>query len=142
MPKVTLKLTEARFNPGVLMAPTNPVYRGMAQAAGRCVDRAKLNLTNSRRVDTGRLRASIRYEIQVHGETISAHVGTDVDYAKFIHDGTANNGTGWIYPRRALVLRFKPKGSSAVLFRGRVRGIKGTPFLSDAIAASKPADFV
>lgn len=38
-----------------------------------------------RRVDTGRLKGSISYEVQ--GET--CYVGTNVEYAGYVHDGTS-----------------------------------------------------
>ena len=46
---------------------------------------AKLELENSpRRIDTGRLRNSISHET----EKDAAYIGTDVEYALYVHEGT------------------------------------------------------
>jgi hypothetical protein len=138
---IRVDVRNVTINNRELLQPGGVVYRGFQKAAGRTRDRAKVNLTRVGRVDTGRLRNSIAYEIQVNGSRISATVGTDVAYGKYIHDGTANNGTGFIYPRRATVLRFKPRGGSGFVYAKKVRGIKGTPFIQDAINDLTAADF-
>jgi hypothetical protein len=38
-------------------------------------------------VDTGRLRSSIRYAIFTDSEGVYAQVGSDVEYALFVHEG-------------------------------------------------------
>lgn len=139
--QIRVRMVSLDLDLGPLVRPGGEIYRRIEHGAGVCRDRAKMNLTNSRRIDTGRLRNSIRYEISVTGMVMTARVLTDVTYAGFIHDGTANNGAGYIYPRRALVLRFKAKGSGAVVFAPRVRGIKGTPFLQDARDSLTEDDF-
>jgi hypothetical protein len=138
---IRVDVRSVTINQRELLQPGGVVYRGFQKAAGRTRDRAKVNLTRVGRVDTGRLRNSIAYEIQVRGSTITATVGSDVEYAKYIEFGTANNGTGYIYPRRATVLRFKPRGGSGFVYAKRVRGIKGTPFVQDAINALTAEDF-
>lgn len=138
---IRIDVRNVTINNRELLQPGGVVYRGFQKAAGRTRDRAKMNLTRVGRVDTGRLRNSIDYEIQVRGSTISASVGTDVEYAKYIHDGTANNGTGYIYPRRATFLRFRPRGGPGFVYAKKVRGIKGTPFIQDAINDLKAGDF-
>lgn len=138
---IRVNVRNVTVNQREMLQPGGVVYRGFQKAAGRTRDRAKVNLTRVGRVDTGRLRNSIVYEIQVNGPKISATVGTDVEYAKFIHSGTANNGQGFIYPRRATVLRFRPRGGAGFVYAKKVRGIKGTPFIQDAIDDLTAADF-
>lgn len=138
---ITITVRSVRIDQAALMAPSSPLYRGFAKAAGRTRDRAKVNLTRTGRIDTGRARNSIAYEIQVSGPIIRATVGSDVTYFKYLHDGTANNGQGFIYPRRATLLRFKPRGASGYVYAKKVRGIKGTPVIADAIAKLTEADF-
>lgn len=138
---INITIRSVNINQSALMAPSSPLYRGFAKAAGKTRDRAKVGLTRAGRIDTGRARNSIAYEIQVRGPIITATVGSDVEYFKYLHDGTANNGTGFIYPRRATYLRFKPRGSSGYVYAKRVRGIKGTPVIADAIAQLTEADF-
>jgi hypothetical protein len=70
-----------------------------------------------------------------------AMVGTRLFYARYQHDGTANNGNGYIVPRRAKMLRFKPKGGGAFIYAARVRGVRGTKFLERAKDSLTDRDF-
>lgn len=144
-PTFSFTVSSVTLNNRELAAATSPLYRGYQKAAGRTRDRAKRALTQHGRIDTGRLRNSIEYEIKIESSAaavyISASVGTRVTYGKFIHDGTANNGQGYIYPRRARMLRFQPKGGTRVVFADRVRGIEGTPYIADAIRDLTEDDF-
>ncbi len=138
---IQITVRSVNLNRAALMAPSSPIYRGFQKAAGKTRDRAKIGLTQAGRIDTGRARNSIEYEISVAGPIIRATVGSKLEYFKYLHDGTANNGTGFIYPRRATRLRFKPRGASGFVYAKRVRGIKGTPVIADAIAKLTEADF-
>lgn len=44
--------------------------------------------SNPRRVDTGRLRGSITHRTEGGGDDPSVTVGTNVEYAIYVHDGT------------------------------------------------------
>jgi hypothetical protein len=87
-------------------------------------------------VDHGRLRSDIQVVLEMHGSLPSVKVGNSVDYAWFVHEGTGVYG-----PRRRTirakkrggVLRFTVNGK--VLYRPRVRGVKGRPYLKDALPA-------
>ena len=80
-------------------------------------------------VDTGRLRASIDVELyQARGGGWAARVGSNLRYAKVHHDGH-----GWIYPVRARVLVFTPRGASRPVFARRVRPVAGTKYLTKAL---------
>lgn len=86
-------------------------------------------------VDTGRLRSSITTELVMSGGGIPVvRVGTNVDYAQAVHDGTRPHV---ILPRRASVLRFPSRGS--IVFARRVNhpGTRAYPFLRDALPAAK-----
>ena len=89
----------------VTSAPGGEVDRAVARAAGVTRDRAKRNLTTDGSVDTGRLRQSVRYQrIPSSRGSVTYEVGTDVFYGEYLEEGTRDHG-----PRRARVLRFKPK---------------------------------
>jgi HK97 gp10 family phage protein len=64
------------------------------------------NITNNRNVDTGRLRASINYQVKRDAEKGVCQIGTNVEYGFFIEYGTgiyAESGLGrktpWSYQR-------------------------------------------
>lgn len=49
--------------------------------------RATEEITAMRAVDTGRLRASISYQPDVANSQV--HIGTNVEYGPYVHDGTS-----------------------------------------------------
>jgi Bacteriophage HK97-gp10, putative tail-component len=99
-------------------------------------------------VDHGRLRASIVARlISVNGVTI-CEVGTDVEYAVWVHEGTGLYGPrhALIYPKTAKALVFTPrKANGAYIKRGdrsvvivrSTKGMKGIPFMRDALPAAR-----
>jgi hypothetical protein len=100
-------------------------------------DRAKANLTTSGQIDTGALRQSIVGRRLRQGKTgVWYQVGSDLDYAIYQHEGTK----GPIYPRRAKVLRFTGS-SGGYVFAKKVRGVKGTKYLTRALESLTVADF-
>lgn len=139
---VVLNPTEVR---SLLSSPNGAVYSDIRRRANRVTNQARRLCP----ADTGRLRQSISFEMGKADDQIVARVGTNVDYGLFIHEGTANNGTGYIYPKNAKVLRFpvtnksgsgrrryKAGATAQYAYAKRVRGIKATPFLRDALSAA------
>ena len=112
-----------------LTGQAGPVVNGLRAAGQRTTNLAKAELTKAGRVDTGRLRNSLRWELRVgSGGNLRVLVGSDLDYALYVHEGTE----GPIRPKRAKVLRFKGKGG-VFIFRKEVSGIPPTPFLTNAL---------
>jgi hypothetical protein len=78
-------------------------------------------------------------------------VGTNVDYALYVHEGTGvEAGRGYIVPVRARVLRWPAKNNSGAgrrrykagatanyVYSKRSRGVKARPFLRDALSAAQ-----
>ena len=102
-------------------AATQEISTGARQVANR----AKI-LTP---VDTGRLRASIRYTISSAGNP-SATVFTNVQYAPYVHDGTRPHV---IRPRRAQALRFRVGGRTVFANVVNHPGTRARPFLTQAL---------
>lgn len=91
---------------------------------------AKLNCP----VDEGILRASINSEVRVNEKAIVGYIGSNIDYAPYVHEGTgiyARNGKGrktpWVW------IGYSKK------WRGRhyTRGQKPKPFLTNALQDNK-----
>lgn len=84
-------------------------------------------------VNTGELRRSITTEVETNGTTVNGKVGTNVDYAPYVHEGTgiySRTGSGrkdvpWVY--------CDAEGNFH-----KTSGIKPTPFLEDAANEIKP----
>jgi phage gpG-like protein len=91
------------------------------------------------RVDTGRLRASITTDMDTRPGRITARVGTNVNYAMFVHNGTGIYGPRGrpIVPTRGKVLVFTPKGAGRPVFARSVRGMPKTEFLTKALPAAR-----
>lgn len=132
--KVRLHIHDA----AVRMTVAQEGEKAVRRAAGRVRDKAKVNITKAGLVDTGAMRQSITSRrLSVSPTGVWYEVGSDLKYALYHHEGTGP----WIYPRRAKVLRFKG-GSGAFVFAPRVRGVKSTPFLTDALRTLQVKDFL
>lgn len=130
---VKIKLDEKLLNP-FLVDVTNTSAK---RAAQRARDRARENITRAGRVDTGRMRDSIRIHVTRTDPKGSEYtIGSEVPYTSFQEEGI-----GPVYPVRARVLRFKPKGSSVFIFRPRTKGFLGAHFLRDALRSVTLRDF-
>lgn len=129
----------------LLSGPSGPVYQDMRRRANKVTNLARRLAP----VDTARLKTSISYEMGTVGQSVIARVGTNVKYGLYIHEGTANAGTGYIYPKSARVLRFpiinnsgsgrrryKAGATQQYAYAKRVKGIKPQPFLRNALIAA------
>ena len=79
-------------------------------------------------VNHGRLRGSIRWRIDADAKGPVGIVGTDVEYAIFVHEGTTAHG---IDPVNAQALWWE--GAQHPVAHVNHPGTKGTPFLRDAL---------
>lgn len=129
----------------LVVGPNGAVYQDMRRRANKVTNLARRLAP----VDTSRLKLSISYEMGTVGQDVIARVGSNVKYALYIHEGTANAGTGYIYPKNARVLRFpiinktgsgrrryKAGATQQYAYAKRVKGIKPQPFLRDALIAA------
>lgn len=64
-----------------------PVGRDLARRAIKVENAAKRYCP----VDTGRLRSSITRELAREGDDLTARIGTNVEYARFVELGTVRN---------------------------------------------------
>ena len=118
--------------------------RAVARASGRARDLAKAEISKAGRVDLGQMRQGVVSEtVRRDGNTIVGRIVATAAHSRFQHEGTPQT----IYPRRARVLRFRPKGSRAFVFAPEVRGIhpanptKPLPFLTIALDRLSTSDF-
>lgn len=136
--EIRASIRDITINVAALNGPGGTVQQGLEQACRRTVDRTKQNITQKRRIDTGRMRNSVDYEILgVSGGRVQAQVRINTRYAIYQEEGT----TGPIRPRRATFLRFRPAGSSTFVFARQVRGVRPMNALRDAVADLSPDDF-
>lgn len=130
-------------------SPTGAVAKDLMKRGARVESRAKRNLSGiggsgPKRVDTGHLRSSIKHQLVFRPEGLSVRIGTNVYYARWVHDGTGLYGPRHqvIKPKRAkaLVWRSQLHGQKSGKFRGyvvvkSVKGMRPNPFLAAALPA-------
>lgn len=130
----------------LLTGPNGPVVRKIADVSRQVKNEAQRRCP----VDEGRLRASITDTVTVEGDLVIGRIGTNVSYARDVHNGTGLYGPAGalIRPVNAKALRFKPKGGAVgkngkplkggVVFAKWSRGSRPNPFLVDAMRAVVP----
>lgn len=126
----------------LLASPRGGVMRDMLRRGLLVETQAKRNLSGiggPKRIDTGRLRASLSTVAVTRNGEPAVLVGTNVKYAPWVHDGTGIYGPRHtpIRPRTKKFLRFKPRGASRYVFARQVRGMKPNQFLANALTAAR-----
>lgn len=134
-----LDLTRVR---ALINSPAGGVYQDLLRRGLLVETAAKRNLGGiggPKRVDTGRLRASINTQIVSRPTGPVAIVGTNVWYALLVHNGTGIYGPRrrMIRPVRAKRLRFKPRGQRRFVYARAVRGMAPNAFLRNALWAAR-----
>lgn len=137
-----------KLDPGalreLLYSPQGPVYKDILYNTTLVRNRA-ISLCP---VNNGRLRSSITQEVRSEQSGPVGRVGTNVEYALFVHEGTGIYGPKGspytIVPRRRKALAFVWKGAPIppngrggrhVYKRVTIKGTRPKPFLRDALQA-------
>lgn len=140
--RVTHKLNQAQIQK-ILNSPTGPVAKQMLVRGYRVQAQARKNLgggvSGPKRIDTGKLRTSISVELRRGRRGLTVRVGTNVEYAIWVHDGTGLYGPRHrvIRPTTKRYLRFKPHGAKNYVFVKYVKGMRPNRFLADALFAAR-----
>ncbi len=128
----------------LLLSPQGPVYRDIRDQTNNVRNRA-LQLCP---VNNGRLRASITAQVVSEPTGPVGRVGTNVEYALFVHEGTGVYGPlgrpYTIVPRAKKALAFvwrgapippNGRGGRHVYKRVTIQGTRPKPFLRNALDA-------
>lgn len=118
----------------LLVSPSGPVVKDLTRRGRRVQNQAKRNCP----VDVGRLRSSIQMRHVTIGGEPGVEVFTNVEYAMWVHEGTGIYGPRHapIFPKHGRFLVFTPRGAGSPVFARSVRGMRGRPFLTDALSAA------
>lgn len=136
--RVTHKLDPIAVR-ALLSGNEGPVAKTLLARGYRVESRAKQNLSGGKsgpkRINTGRLRASITTQLVRRGGYPAVRIGTNVKYAMWVHDGTGLYGPrhSYIYPKTKRYLRWKPKGAQKYVYAKRTKGMRGNSFLVSAL---------
>lgn len=125
----------------ILASRNGPVVRDLLRRGLLVESQAKRNLAGiggPKRIDTGRLRASIFTAVIDRNGAPAVVVATNVRYARWVHDGTGIYGPhgALIRPRTRKYLRFRPQGAGKYVYAKTVKGMRPNPFLRNALAAA------
>jgi hypothetical protein len=129
----------------LMSGPSGLVYQDINRRTNATLRTAR----NKCPVDEGRLRSSLASEIRVQGSVVVGRVGTNLDYALWVHEGTGiYAGRGYITPKRGKFLswpvknnsgqgarRYKGGATAQYAFAKKVKGVPGRPFLRQALEA-------
>lgn len=136
----------------LLRGGTGPVVRHVDDLTQQVRNEAVRNVKR----DTGALAGSLEPTVNVYGSVVVGRVGTALEYARYLHEGTGIYGpkAAPIRPVSAKALRFKPGRMIGPLPRGQagtspedrgawvfarsVRGIPPHPFLVEALERVSP----
>jgi hypothetical protein len=141
----------------LLTSPQGGVIRDLLRRGLLVETQAKRNLGGiggPKRIDTGRLRASIATQVVRRNGDPAVLVGTNVNYALAVHDGTGIYGPKGrpIKPRHGKFLRFKAKpggksqppgkkpkkkGSGGYVYARSAKGMQRNQFLKNALTAAR-----
>lgn len=138
---ITHRLNQSELD-RLLKSPNGAVAKDLLRRGLRVESQAKRNLggvDGPKRVDTGRLRASIATQLVTIRGWPAVRVGTNVGYAIWVHDGTGIFGPRHtpILPVRAKRLRFVPRGQSKPVYARQVKGMEPNRFLLNALPAAR-----
>lgn len=124
----------------LLHGPTGAVAKDLLKRGIRVQTRARRNLggttgSGPKRVNHGLLRASVATQLGTYGADLSMRVGTNVYYARWVHDGTGIYGPHGtpIVPRHAQALKFFWKKIGSTVYAKSVKGMRPNPFLKEAL---------
>src|SRR5688572_9681029 len=117
MARVTLNNAEVTK---LLQGPNGPVVGEIQRKTVKAHGVARAECP----VDTGRLRSSIRWRMATDSRGVHGIVGTDADYAVYVHQGTRPHS---IQPRTKKALFWK--GARHPVRGVQHPGTRGVPFL-------------
>lgn len=112
------------------------IKQGLADTLEQGMEKACIYVEgNARRnapVDDGQLRQSITHDVEADGGNVTGYIGTNVEYAPYVHQGTgvyAKNGDG----RTEVPWKFQSVDGTWHSTKGQ----KANPFMQKAIDESK-----
>jgi hypothetical protein len=120
-----------------LFSDIGQVKRSFGVVGDEVVEAAQARLVPGHGFVTGRLRDSVRSETKGYPATRTVVVrvlagGLEAPYARYVHQGTAADGLGYIYPTSSPYFRtFEHRGRLYHRAK-RVHGQRANPFLVEA----------
>jgi hypothetical protein len=145
---VTHRIDSAAIQ-ALLTSPNGGVVKDLIRRGVRVQTAAKKNISGAngpKRVNSGRLRGSIQWQLYFIAGIPAVRVGTNVKYGIFVHQGTGLYGPRGevIRPKSAKFLVFKSQayGAKKGKFKGKVvvpyvKGMKPNHFLKNALSAAR-----
>lgn len=130
-------MTRINFDDGelarLLESPEGPVAKDLLRRGNR-VETAAARLCP---VESGRLRSSISHELDRDERGLVVRIGTNVEYARFVEEGTGLYGPHKqrIFPTKAQALAFTIGGRKVIV--SSIAGARAQPYLRPALRAGQ-----
>jgi hypothetical protein len=125
----------------LLTSPDGPVARDLLRRAINVETQAKLNATGQNggpRVQTGRLRASIRHQLDSDSRGMVARIGSNVEYARYVEEGTEPHRiTAGALTGRSSKKALHWKGARHPVLAVNHPGSRARPYLMPALVAAR-----
>jgi hypothetical protein len=119
----------------LLEGPEGEVAKDLLRRAINVESQAKINASGSNggpKVRTGRLRASIRHQLERDSHGLVARIGSNVEYARYVEEGTEPHR---IVARRKKALHWK--GAAHPVLAVNHPGSRARPYLRPALVAAR-----
>ena len=127
-----------KWDDAELQAALARIQEQMPERLSECVDKACKAIEAEAKercpANTGTLRASITSDVSINKEVVTGKVGTNLDYAPYVHEGTgiyAKAGNG----RKDVPWCYYDEAKQQFVY---TKGIKPTPFLEEAADKVSP----
>lgn len=135
----------------VLSGPNGPVWQEVRLRGAKVLAAAQIYVPVGR-TGNGGLKNSLTMEMGIVNGVPVARVGSNLDYALYVHEGTglySKKNKDYIRPKKAKVLRwpningsgagnrrYKGGKTASYVYSKRSKGSPGRPFLTKALAAA------
>lgn len=125
----------------LLEGPDGPVAADLLRRAINVESQAKVNATGQNggpRVQTGRLRASIKHQLDRDSRGLVARIGSNVEYARYVEEGTEPHRiTAGILTGRSTKKALHWKGARHPVLAVNHPGSRARPYLRPALVAAR-----
>lgn len=128
----------------LLESPEGEVAKDLLRRAINVESQAKLNASGQGggpNVRTGRLRASIRHQLDRDERGLVARIGSNVEYARYVEEGTKDNPPGRImagaFTGRSRKRALHWKGARHPVVAVNHPGNRAYPYLRPALTAAR-----
>lgn len=124
----------------IIQSEIRRIRAEVATDVKKVAENVRSNIAQRTPVDTGVTRSQWQVTTRVQRKKVESEISNPSEVAAYLHTGTGIYGpTGTpIRPKRAKVLKFRPRGSRGYIFRPQVRGMPPSDYIIAGTRAGSP----